>query len=125
MKKEIESIARIFEDTNGYYFCDDLEGFLDARGYAFESKIEAIRAAANDGYSHAIGSGTYWKGVKSIRGYKTSGGQLVADLSAALAPANDALKTATLASNESQRLDQLAERLDRGFINLLTNNNKQ
>ena len=59
--------AYIFEDVNGYYICDP-DGPLDARGKAHQSKAEAMRAAAYEGYTHAEGSGTYWDGVKKIPG---------------------------------------------------------
>lgn len=62
-----KAVARIFEDVNGYYVCDN--GKLDTRGRCYKTKIAAIRAAARDGYSQAIGSGCYWDGVKSIRSY--------------------------------------------------------
>jgi hypothetical protein len=52
-------IARIFEDIGGYFICDDDDDILDARGYAHCTKAEAMRAAAEQGYTHARGSGTY------------------------------------------------------------------
>lgn len=65
-------IARIFADIGGYYICDNHEDYLDARGVAYPSKAAALRAAADnyggvqEPYTHAIGSGTYWQGIKRI-----------------------------------------------------------
>ncbi len=59
--------ARIFEEPTGkYHICDDGLDYLDARGHAHDTKADAMRAAARDGYIHAIGSGTYWDGIKRI-----------------------------------------------------------
>ncbi len=55
----MEKVARIFEDTGGYFICDD-DGYLDARGTAHKTKADAMRAAARNGYTHATGSGTPW-----------------------------------------------------------------
>lgn len=59
-------IARIFEDVVGYYVCDEDATYLDARGAAYRTKADALRAAAEDGYTHAIGSGTHWDGLRRI-----------------------------------------------------------
>ena len=61
-----KSTARIFEDVGGYFICDDTSDFLDARGTPHASKAEALRAAYQSGYTHAIGSGAYKQG-KSIK----------------------------------------------------------
>ena len=54
-----KKIARIFEDINGYYVCDE-DGELDTRGTCHETKRAAMACAHLDFYTHAIGSGTYW-----------------------------------------------------------------
>lgn len=56
-------IARIFEDTGGYYICNDNCEYLDARGTAYKYKSSAMKSAKMYGYTHARGSGTY-KGNK-------------------------------------------------------------
>lgn len=61
------NVARIFEDVGGYYICDE-DGPLDARGKAYDTKADALRAAATCGYTHAIGSGCYWTGTRKIPG---------------------------------------------------------
>ena len=63
-------VARIFEDVGGYYVCDE-DGPLDTRGVPHATKAEALRAAAKvwpgtEPYTHAVGSGTYWDGVRAI-----------------------------------------------------------
>jgi hypothetical protein len=63
------TVARIFREVNGlYYVCDDSIPALDARGQGYRTKAEAMRAAARD-YTHAVGSGTYWAGVRSLKPY--------------------------------------------------------
>lgn len=52
-------IARIFIDVGGIYVCDDALPYLDTRGGAYPTKASALRAAAEQGYTHAKGSGTY------------------------------------------------------------------
>lgn len=60
-------VARIFEEPDGkFYVCDDNAEVLDARGFGFVSKVEAMRAAKEMGFTHATGSGTYWKGVRKL-----------------------------------------------------------
>jgi len=51
----------IFEDVDGYHICD-VDGPLDTRGKAYSTKAAALRAALQDGYTHAEGSGTYRDG---------------------------------------------------------------
>ena len=58
------TVARVFEDVGGYYVCDDSLPYLDARGYAHKTKSEAMRAAFEQGYTHAVGSGAYRQGAK-------------------------------------------------------------
>jgi hypothetical protein len=55
-----KKVARIFEDIGGYFVCDEELYYLDARGCLYHSKTAAMLAAASAGYTHAIGSGTYW-----------------------------------------------------------------
>ncbi len=59
-------IARIFEEVTGKYHICDEDGPLDARGHAHDTKADAMRAAARDGYTHCVGSGTYRKGIHRI-----------------------------------------------------------
>lgn len=58
--------AYIFENVDGYHWCEHNEQFLDARGKAYKTKADAMRAAAAEGYTHAEGSGTYWDGIRKI-----------------------------------------------------------
>ncbi len=62
-----KSIARVFADVGGYYVCDDSSNFLDTRGCSYRSKAQALRAAYESGYTHAVGSGSYRQNG-SIRG---------------------------------------------------------
>lgn len=59
-----KKVARIFADVGGYYVCDNDLPYLDARGRAYETKADAMRAAYESGYTHAVGSGVYRQGVK-------------------------------------------------------------
>jgi hypothetical protein len=60
-------VARIFQDQgNEYFVCDDDSSDLDARGTPHNTKFQAIRAAAQQGYTHAVGSGTWWRGIRRI-----------------------------------------------------------
>ena len=56
----MKKVARIFEDTNGYQVCSEDDEMLDARGKSYPNKSSALRGASYSGYTHAIGSGTYW-----------------------------------------------------------------
>jgi hypothetical protein len=60
-----KQVARIFEDVGGFYVCTE-EHMLDTRGTAYPTKASALRAAAANGYTHAIGSGCYWQGERRI-----------------------------------------------------------
>lgn len=63
----MKRIARVFADCDGYHWCDESLDFLDARGRAYKTKAEAMRAAYVFGeYTHATGSGTYRDGVRAI-----------------------------------------------------------
>jgi len=59
LKNNKRVIARIFEDIGGYYICDDSLDYLDMRGSCSKTRAEAMRRAADCGYTHARGSGTY------------------------------------------------------------------
>jgi hypothetical protein len=69
-KKDFK-VARIFEEVTGrFHICDEEDDYLDARGYGYKTKVEALRSAARD-YTHAIGSGTYWgNNVRSLKAFK-------------------------------------------------------
>lgn len=60
------SVAYIFEDIGGWYVCSDELDHLDTSGVAHPTKADALRAAAAWGYTHAVGSGTYWEGTRAI-----------------------------------------------------------
>lgn len=64
-----KSTARIFSDVGGYYVCDSSLPHLDARGKRHSTKADALRAAYQAGYTHAVGSGCYRPG--SIAGQVT------------------------------------------------------
>lgn len=67
-------VARIFEDIGGYFICDDELDYLDTRGAPRKTKRRALTDAANNGYTHATGSGTYWgNAVRSIGGFADEG----------------------------------------------------
>jgi hypothetical protein len=59
MRVVAEKVARVFEDVNGYYFCDNTEKCLDMRGTAHPTKISVMRAAYRAGYTYCTGSGSY------------------------------------------------------------------
>ena len=63
-----KQVAHIFYDCSGYHYCSDLLPYLDARGVPFPTKRAALEAAYAAGYSYAVGSGCYRKGVRSIIG---------------------------------------------------------
>ena len=66
MTKVTKSIAIIFEDVGGYFYCDADSECLAACGTPSKTKGQAMRRAAASGYTHAEGSGTYWDGVQTI-----------------------------------------------------------
>lgn len=60
-------IARIFEDVGGFYINDEQETLLRTDGKCYPTKKEALLTAYRSGYTHAVGSGTYYRnGVHSI-----------------------------------------------------------
>ena len=62
-----KDVAIIFLEGDGLYRISGTGlGFLDARGRAYPTKAAAIRAAADMGYTHVTGSGSYWPGVRRI-----------------------------------------------------------
>ena len=65
-KRNMRAVARIFDDVGGYYVCSDAINHLDARGRCYPTKAAAMRAAAEMGYTHCAGSGTYYDGVRAI-----------------------------------------------------------
>lgn len=65
-REQLKRTARIFEDVGGYYVCSEAGEFLDTRGPAYRTKADALRAATVSGYEYAVGSGTYWSGVRKI-----------------------------------------------------------
>ena len=76
-KRNMRAVARIFDDVGGYYVCSDAinptcsvtggrKRYLAARGRCYPTKAAAMRAAAEMGYTHCAGSGTYYDGVRAI-----------------------------------------------------------
>ena len=63
---DTRKVARIFSEADGYHVGDDKLDYLDARGKPFRTKAAAMRYALTNGYTHAVGSGTYWDGIKTI-----------------------------------------------------------
>jgi hypothetical protein len=60
-------VARVFEESTGkYHHCADSLDYLDARGTGHTTKASALHAAYHNGYTHAVGSGCTWQGVKRI-----------------------------------------------------------
>ncbi len=67
MSRTERKVARVFEEPTGlYHVCGDSLTWLDARGPGCRSKADALRLAMDCGYTHAVGSGTYWEGVRAI-----------------------------------------------------------
>ena len=59
--------AYIFEEPDGrYHISPDALEYLEASGPGYRTKAAALRAAAECGFTHACGSGTYWHGVRRI-----------------------------------------------------------
>ena len=70
MRKVDRLVALIFIEPTGLYHISAKDlGYLDARGKGYPTKMAAIMAAARLGYTHASGSGTYWRGERSIAHY--------------------------------------------------------
>ncbi len=59
-------VARIFEDVGGYYVCNDAAKSLIKRTDPYSTKAAALREAASRGFTHAVGSGTYWDSIRRI-----------------------------------------------------------
>ena len=57
-------VARIFADHSVYYVCNEESDMLDTRSTPYPTKSMALRVAAKQGYTHAIGSGTPWENDK-------------------------------------------------------------
>ena len=63
-------VAYIFEDIGGYHVCSDADPHLTCEASPHATKADAMRHAAACGYTHATGSGTYWRGVQSLANYE-------------------------------------------------------
>jgi hypothetical protein len=63
-------LAYIHEESGQYYITSEDGSCFDPTPYP--TKLAAMTAAASgpDAYTHAIGSGTYWPGVRSIRAFR-------------------------------------------------------
>ncbi|WP_028321260.1 hypothetical protein [Desulfatiglans anilini] len=62
-------IAHVFEEVTGlYHFCSNDLPYRDARGPGYKSKAAAVRAAWQSGYTHAMGGGCPWTGLRLIPG---------------------------------------------------------
>ena len=60
-------VARVFQEPTGlYHVCDDALDHLDAGGPGHLTKAQALRHALSCGYTHAVGSGVPWQGVRRI-----------------------------------------------------------
>jgi hypothetical protein len=60
-------VCIIFQEPTGlYHVSPHDQGYLDARGHGRKTKAEAMRSAWRSGYTHAVGSGTTWDGVRKI-----------------------------------------------------------
>ena len=67
MNTMTKRIARVFREPTGlYYYCSDDLPFLDARGTGAHTKRAAMENAYAAGYTHAVGSGTYARGIRTI-----------------------------------------------------------
>lgn len=67
MAKQPKSIAIIFQDLDGHYYVSpDALDYMDSSGAGYRTKADALRAAAECGFTHACGSGTYWHGTRRI-----------------------------------------------------------
>ena len=70
----MKKVARIFQEMSGkFYVCSDELDYMDATGPSYGKKSEALWAASELGYTHAVGSGTYWTGTRSIAKYGGDG----------------------------------------------------
>ena len=61
-----ETVARIFEDVGGYHLCSDGMRVLWTEPNPSPTKADALRQAWQSGYTHAVGSGTHWDGIRAI-----------------------------------------------------------
>ena len=67
MNDKNKKVARIFQEPTGkYHICSEDSETLDARGKGHLTKAEAMIAAVRMGYTHAVGSGTYWGGIRKL-----------------------------------------------------------
>lgn len=71
LRRSQRRIALILKDVRNYYVCSEDGSTLDSLT-PYPTKLAAMTAAASgpDPYTHATGSGTYWPGVRSIRGFR-------------------------------------------------------
>jgi len=46
--------ARVFQEPDGFHYCDADLPYLDARSRAFPTRTEALRAAYRAGFTHAM-----------------------------------------------------------------------
>jgi len=67
-------IARIHDVPDGWGISDDELDYLETGGPVHRTKAEALRAASADGYTHAVGSGCPWSGVRRIPERYVEGG---------------------------------------------------
>jgi len=66
MNTETRAVARIFEDVGGYHICNDADTCLTTSAFPCATKADALRCAWRNGFTHAIGSGCPWDGVRAI-----------------------------------------------------------
>jgi len=58
--------ARIFQEPDGFHWSPETLLFLDARGRAYGSRSEALRAAYGAGYTHARGCAAGRRSIRSL-----------------------------------------------------------
>jgi hypothetical protein len=59
-------VAWVFQEVDGLYRVSNYHDILVTDGPGYKTKADALRAADRAGYTHAIGSGTYWPGIRRI-----------------------------------------------------------
>ena len=58
--------TRIFQEPDGFHWSSTTLPHLDARGRAYATKSEALRAAYGAGYTHAYGCAAGRRSIRSL-----------------------------------------------------------